>query len=99
MTEERSAADLRDVPAVSKSLSATAGGDTSSDPSESDMPSKTDTQEGEPRPRRKSATLSPQTRDRIAVQLRSMYDTVASQPVPDRFAELIARLDTADRDS
>lgn len=33
------------------------------------------------------------------MQLRSMYDTVASQPVPDRFAELIARLDTADRDS
>ncbi|MBE7196942.1 MAG: anti-sigma factor [Parafilimonas terrae] len=98
MTEERSAADLQDAPAVSRSLSATAGGDTSSDPSESDMPTKSPFPEGEPRARKKAATLSPQTRDRIAVQLRSMYDSVASQPVPDRFAELIARLDTADRD-
>jgi hypothetical protein len=32
------------------------------------------------------------------MQLRSMYDTVANQPVPDRFAELIARLDSAERD-
>lgn len=63
------------------------------------MPTKSDGPGGEPRAKKKAATLSPQTRDRIALQLRSMYDTVASQPVPDRFAELIARLDSADRDS
>jgi hypothetical protein len=49
--------------------------------------------------RRRAAPLSPQIRDRLAMQLRSMYDTVASQPVPDRFAELIAQLDSADRDA
>jgi hypothetical protein len=27
-----------------------------------------------------------------------MYDSVASQPVPDRFADLIARLDANDRE-
>ncbi|MDH3031337.1 MULTISPECIES: NepR family anti-sigma factor [Methylobacterium] len=41
--------------------------------------------------------LSDQTRNRIATQLRAMYDTVTQQPVPDRFAELIAKLDSADR--
>lgn len=46
---------------------------------------------------KKSASLSPQTRDRIASQLRTMYDSVASQPVPDRFADLIAQLESADR--
>ena len=38
--------------------------------------------------------LSEHTRNRIAAQLRTMYDTVAQQPVPDRFAELIAKLDS-----
>ncbi|MGU3284514.1 NepR family anti-sigma factor [Methylobacterium mesophilicum] len=42
--------------------------------------------------------LSDQTRNRIAVQLRAMYDTVALQPVPDRFAELIAKLDGGERE-
>lgn len=41
--------------------------------------------------------LSEQTRNRLAAQLRAMYDTVAQQPVPDRFAELIAKLDGGDR--
>ncbi|WP_246695101.1 NepR family anti-sigma factor [Methylobacterium sp. P1-11] len=48
------------------------------------------------RPRLRSG-LSDQTRNRIAVQLRAMYDTVTQQPVPDRFADLIAQLDSADR--
>lgn len=42
--------------------------------------------------------LSEHTRNRIASQLRTMYDTVAQQPVPDRFADLIARLDSNDRE-
>ncbi|WP_139234034.1 NepR family anti-sigma factor [Methylobacterium pseudosasicola] len=41
--------------------------------------------------------LSDHTRNRLAAQLRAMYDTVAQQPVPDRFAELIAKLDGGDR--
>lgn len=41
-------------------------------------------------------TLSEITRNRLAVQLRAMYETVAQQPVPDRFAELIAQLDGGD---
>ncbi|MCJ2014664.1 NepR family anti-sigma factor [Methylobacterium sp. J-076] len=53
----------------------------------------------EPRPgASKGVSLTPQIRDRIALQLRSMYDSVASQPVPDRFAELIARLDASEHD-
>ena len=42
--------------------------------------------------------LSEHTRNRIASQLRTMYDTVAQQPVPDRFADLIAKLDSNDRE-
>ncbi|MDP4002023.1 NepR family anti-sigma factor [Methylobacterium sp. NEAU K] len=41
--------------------------------------------------------LSEHTRNRLAVQLRTMYDMVALEPVPDRFAELIAKLDDGDR--
>ncbi|MGH1569920.1 NepR family anti-sigma factor [Methylobacterium sp. P31] len=40
--------------------------------------------------------LSDHTRNRLAAQLRAMYDTIAQQPVPDRFAELIAKLDSGD---
>ena len=42
--------------------------------------------------------LSDHTRNRLAAQVRAMYDTVALQPVPDRFAELIAKLDGGDRE-
>jgi hypothetical protein len=42
--------------------------------------------------------LSDHTRNRLAAQLRAMYDTVALQPVPDRFAELIAKLDGGERE-
>ena len=42
------------------------------------------------------AALSEFTRTRLATQLRAMYDTVAQQPVPDRFADLIAQLESAD---
>jgi len=43
--------------------------------------------------------LSDLTRNRLAAQLRAMYDAVAQQPVPDRFAELIAKLDDRDREN
>jgi hypothetical protein len=37
--------------------------------------------------------LQPQVQDHIGRQLRAMYDTVLNQPVPDRFRELMDRLD------
>ena len=35
----------------------------------------------------------PNVKDHIGRQLRALYDEVASQPVPDRFMELLDRLD------
>lgn len=40
--------------------------------------------------------LSEQTRNRLAAQLRTMYDSITQQPVPDRFADLIAKLESGD---
>lgn len=37
--------------------------------------------------------LGPQARKRIGTHLRAMYDSVVQQPVPDRFKDLVARLD------
>jgi hypothetical protein len=42
--------------------------------------------------------LSEHTRNRLAAQLRTMYDSITQQPVPDRFADLIAKLDSGDRE-
>lgn len=42
--------------------------------------------------------MSEFTRNRLAVQLRAMYHAVAQQPVPERFADLIAQLDRHERD-
>ena len=42
--------------------------------------------------------MSEFTRNRLAVQLRAMYHAVAQQPVPERFADLIAQLDGHERD-
>ncbi len=42
--------------------------------------------------------LSDHTRNRLAAQLRAMYDSITQQPVPDRFADLIAKLDSGDHD-
>lgn len=41
--------------------------------------------------------LSDHTQKRIGVHLRAMYDTIVQQPVPDRFRDLIAKLDSSDR--
>lgn len=35
--------------------------------------------------------------DPIFQQLRKVYDDVASEPLPDRFLELLAKLDEAER--
>jgi hypothetical protein len=40
-------------------------------------------------------SLSDLTQKRIGMHLRAMYDTIVQQPVPDRFRDLIARMDDA----
>ncbi|MCZ8098003.1 MAG: NepR family anti-sigma factor [Burkholderiales bacterium] len=42
--------------------------------------------------------LQPQIQDHIGRQLRALYDDVLSQPVPDRFKELMERLDRKPED-
>jgi hypothetical protein len=42
--------------------------------------------------------LQPQVQDHIGRQLRALYDDVLSQPVPDRFKELMERLDRKPED-
>ncbi len=41
----------------------------------------------------KPAKLSREVQARLGQQLRAMYDDVVSQGVPDRFAELLNRID------
>ncbi|MBX9932891.1 MAG: anti-sigma factor [Methylobacterium sp.] len=48
------------------------------------------------RPSGDDAVLNDLTQKRIGLHLRTMYDAVVQQPIPDRFRDLIARLDTAD---
>ena len=42
--------------------------------------------------------VQPQIQDHIGRQLRAIYEDLLSQPVPDRFTELLARLDRAPED-
>lgn len=37
--------------------------------------------------------LNDQTQRRIGTHLRALYDSVVQQPIPDRFRDLIARLE------
>lgn len=46
------------------------------------------------KPTSQSAKLSRDVQSRLGQQLRAMYDDVVSQGVPDRFTELLNRLDT-----
>jgi Anti-sigma factor NepR len=46
----------------------------------------------------KQGGLNAEIQSRIGHQLRAMYDDVVRQGVPDRFAELIRKLDAADKD-
>ena len=43
----------------------------------------------------KQGALNDEIQSRIGHQLRAMYDDVVRQGVPDRFAELIRKLDTS----
>jgi len=40
------------------------------------------------------ARLSSDLQAHIGVRLKALYDSVLSEPIPDRFAELLQRLDT-----
>ncbi|KQT17197.1 hypothetical protein ASG40_17585 [Methylobacterium sp. Leaf399] len=40
--------------------------------------------------------LSDHTQRRIGLHLRTMYDAVVQQPVPDRFRDLIAKLEAGE---
>ena len=44
-------------------------------------------------------TLDRAIQARIGDQLRAMYDDLVQQPVPDRFAELLGRLEQRDEES
>ncbi|MEE7504546.1 anti-sigma factor [Methylobacterium mesophilicum] len=92
MTDQGKEAGLRARDPLAETAS-----DRSSEPEDSSVDASAPDGHG-PRDRARSRNgLSDQTRTRIAAQLRAMYDTVTQQPVPDRFAELIAKLDSADR--
>jgi Anti-sigma factor NepR len=41
---------------------------------------------------------APDVKDHISRQLRALYDEVANQPVPDRFMDLLGRLDAKSQD-
>jgi hypothetical protein len=45
------------------------------------------------RSKKQSAKLSRDVQAKLGQQLRAMYDDVLSQGVPDRFADLLTRLD------
>ncbi len=47
----------------------------------------------------KQGGLNAEIQSRIGHQLRAMYDDVVRQGVPDRFAELIRKLDVPEADS
>jgi hypothetical protein len=47
-------------------------------------------------PAERDATLGREIQSKIGDQLRAMYDDVVSQGVPDRFADLLKRLDRND---
>lgn len=47
----------------------------------------------------KHAKLGRDVQARLGQQLRALYDDVVHQGVPDRFTELLNRLDGADRDA
>ncbi|WP_375455344.1 NepR family anti-sigma factor [uncultured Methylobacterium sp.] len=46
-----------------------------------------------------SRGLSDQTQMRLGNHLRAMYDGILQQPVPDRFRDLIERLDAGEPDT
>jgi len=54
---------------------------------------RTSSSDGAGKVQQPSPALVPQIQDHIGRQLRSIYDDILNQPVPDRFRELMDRLD------
>jgi hypothetical protein len=50
-------------------------------------------QPGGPPAETEQPSVQPQIQDHIGRQLRAIYEELLSQPVPDRFAELLEKLD------
>ena len=61
-------------------------------PMESAQANRSKKQDGKP------AKLSREVQARLGQQLRAMYDEVVSQGVPDRFAELLNRINGGNKD-
>lgn len=55
-----------------------------------------ETADSRPLPAQPGTTLDDLTRTRLGTHLRAMYDQVVQQPVPDRFRDLIARLEASE---
>jgi hypothetical protein len=53
---------------------------------------------GEGLPAEAGHGLSDLTQRRLGTHLRAMYDSIVQQPVPDRFRDLIMKLDAAEGD-
>lgn len=94
MTVERSDGDLRNQRSETRTLADADEGEMLADRSAKNA----EETEVFAKQTRKAAALTPQIRDRIAIQLRTMYESVSTQPVPDRFSDLIAKLDSSDRE-
>jgi hypothetical protein len=45
------------------------------------------------------ATLGREIQAKIGLQLRTLYNDIVSEGVPDRFADLLSKLDKADKGS
>ncbi|MCA0400241.1 MAG: hypothetical protein LCH38_05430 [Proteobacteria bacterium] len=50
-------------------------------------------------PDREVATLDPNLDAMIGAKLRTYFDTLASEPVPDRIIELLTKLDAKERNN
>jgi hypothetical protein len=50
------------------------------------------------KPESRQAKLSREVQARLGQQLRAMYDDVVSQGVPDRFADLVNRINGGNKD-
>ena len=47
--------------------------------------------------KRKRGKLSPDAQDKIGEKLRDMYDSVITEPVPDKFLDLLENLEKAEQ--
>ncbi|MCP8937278.1 hypothetical protein NK718_02015 [Alsobacter sp. SYSU M60028] len=64
----------------------------SAQPTQPAAPNETETERAPP-------ALQPNVQDHIGRQLRAIYDDLLSQPVPDRFRELMEKLDKSTGES